>query len=209
MKCIVLLASPGAGKGVISDYIENKYNYKHISMGNILRNRALEDKEIKSLIDNGIFISDEKVFDILKDNIGYENIILDGIPRNLKQAIDLDSLLKEKNIDLEKVIFIDVDKEVAALRTINRLTCDKCKRVYNKELVNSKLCIICGGNLISRDDDTKEVFDKRYNTYLEETKPLVDYYKDKLIKIYNNDTLESLFNNLDNIFKGDDLNDNN
>lgn len=197
MKCIILLASPGAGKGTASDYIENKYGYKHISSGSLLRNEALVNEEIKSLIDNGKFVSDETVMDVLKRNIDSNNIILDGIPRNLNQAKLLDSLFKENNIDLVKVIFIDIDKEIAAKRVINRLTCDKCKRVYNKELVDSKECMICGGNLITREDDTKEVFEKRYDTYLKETKPLVDYYKDKIVKIYNNDTLESLYSNLD------------
>ena len=197
MKCIILLASPGAGKGTASDYIENKYGYKHISSGSLLRNEALVNKEIKSLIDNGKFVSDELVMDVLKRNIDSNNIILDGIPRNLNQAKLLDSLFKENNIDLDKVIFIDIDKEIAAKRVINRLTCDKCKRVYNKELIDSKVCMICGGNLITREDDTKEVFEKRYDTYLKETKPLVDYYKDRLVKIYNNDTLDSLYNNLD------------
>ena len=168
MKCIILLASPGAGKGTASDYI-----------------------------DNGKFVSDELVMDVLKRNIDSNNIILDGIPRNLNQAKILDQFLKENNIDLDKVIFIDIDKEIAAKRVINRLTCDKCKRVYNKELIDSKECMICGGNLITREDDTKEVFENRYDTYLKETKPLVDYYKDKLVRIYNNDTLESLYNNLD------------
>ena len=197
MKCIILLASPGAGKGTLSDYIENKYGYKHISTGSLLRNEALVNEEIKSLIDKGLFVSDETVIDVLKRNINNENIILDGMPRNLNQAKILDSFLKENNIDLEKVIFIDIDKEIAASRVENRLTCEKCKRVYNKEITNSKVCMICGGNLISREDDTKEVFEKRYDTYLNETKPLVDYYKDKLVRIYNNDTLESLYNNLD------------
>ena len=197
MKCIILLASPGAGKGTASDYIEKKYGYKHISSGSLLRNEALVNEEIKSLIDNGKFVSDETVMDVLKRNIDSNNIILDGIPRNLNQAKLLNSLFKENNIDLDKVIFIDIDKEIAAKRVINRLTCDKCKRVYNKELVDSKECMICGGNLITREDDTKEVFEKRYDTYLKETKPLVDYYKDRLVKIYNNDTLESLYNNLD------------
>lgn len=197
MKCIILLASPGAGKGTASDYIENKYGYKHISSGSLLRNEALVNEEIKSLIDNGKFVSDETVMDVLKRNIDLNNIILDGIPRNLNQAKLLDSLFKENNIDLDKVIFIDIDKEIAAKRVINRLTCDKCKRVYNKELIDSKECMICGGNLITREDDTKEVFEKRYDTYLKETKPLVDYYKDRLVRIYNNDTLESLYSNLD------------
>jgi len=197
MKCIILLASPGAGKGVASDYIENKYGYKHISTGSLLRNEALVNEEIKSLIDKGVFVSDETVMDVLKRNINNKDIILDGMPRNINQAKLLDSLFEENNIELEKVIFIDIDKEIAAKRIESRLTCTKCKRVYNKENINSKVCMICGGNLITRDDDTKEVFEKRYNTYINETKPLVDYYKDKLVKIYNNDTLESLYNNLD------------
>ena len=197
MKCIILLASPGAGKGVASDYIENKYGYKHISSGSLLRSEALVNEEIKSLIDKGTFVSDETVMDISKKNINNENIIVDGMPRNLNQAKLFDSLLKEKNIDLEKVIFIDIDEEIAAKRVISRLTCSKCKRVYNKDLIDSKVCMICGGNLITREDDTKEVFEKRYETYLNETKPLVDYYKDQLVRIYNNDTLESLYNNLD------------
>ena len=197
MKCIILLASPGAGKGTLSDYIENKYGYRHISTGSLLRNEALVNKEIKDLIDKGVFVSDETVMDVLKRNINNENIILDGMPRNINQAKLLDSLFKENNIELEKVIFIDIDKEIAAKRVENRLTCDKCKRVYNREIIDSKVCMICGGNLISREDDTKEVFENRYDTYLKETKPLVDYYKDKLVKIYNNDTLESLYNNLD------------
>ena len=197
MKCIILLASPGAGKGTASDYIEKKYGYKHISTGSLLRNEALVNEEIKSLIDKGLFVSDETVMNVLKRNINNENIILDGMPRNINQAIVLKELLEEKNIELEKVIFIDIDKEIAAKRIENRLTCDRCKRVYNKELINSKVCMICGGNLISREDDTKEVFEERYNTYINETKPLVDYYKDKTVKIYNNDTLESLYSNLD------------
>lgn len=197
MKCIILLASPGAGKGTASDYIEKKYGYKHISTGSLLRNEALINKDIKSLIDEGNFVSDETVMDVLKRNINNENIILDGMPRNLNQAKLLDSLLKEKNIDLERVIYINIDKEIAAKRIINRLTCSNCKRVYSKDIIDSKVCMICGGNLISREDDTKEVFEKRYDTYLKETKPLLDYYKDKLVTIYNNDTLESLYNNLD------------
>ena len=201
MKCIILLASPGAGKGTLSDYIENEYGYKHISTGSLLRNEALVNEEIKSLIDKGLFVSDKTVIDVLKRNIDNKNIILDGMPRNLNQAKILDSFLEENNIELEKVIFIDIDKEVAASRVENRLTCEKCKRVYNKNIIDSKVCMICGGNLITREDDTKEVFEKRYDTYLKETKPLVDYYKDRLVKIYNNDTLESLYDNLDKEMK--------
>jgi len=106
-------------------------------------------------------------------------------------------------------ILIDVDKEVAANRACNRLICDKCKKVYNKELVDSKICISCGGNLISRDDDTKEVYINRYNTYMKETNPLISYYKSRVIEINNNGKIEDLFKKIDKIFEGDDSNDNN
>lgn len=198
---IIFIAPPAAGKGTQSTLLVDKYGYKHISTGSLLRNEALVNEKIKTLIDKGLFVSDETVIDVLKRNIGNENIILDGMPRNLNQALNLDSFFKDEKIDLEKVIFIDIDKHIAASRVENRLTCEKCKRVYNKEIYNSKVCMICGGNLISREDDTKEVFEKRYDTYLKETKPLIDYYKDKLIKIYNNDTLESLYDSLDKEMK--------
>ena len=194
MKCIILLASPGAGKGVASDYIENKYGYKHISSGSLLRSEALVNDEIKSLIDKGSFVSDETVMDILKKNIDNENIIVDGMPRNLNQAKLFDSLLKEKNIDLEKVIFIDIDEEISKNLQQNGGYIPGIRPGVETKKYITKVLI---SNLITREDDTEEVFKKRYNTYLNETKPLVDYYKDKLVRIYNNDTLESLYNNLD------------
>lgn len=211
MKCIVLLAPPAAGKGTIARYIQDKYNYKQISTGDLLREEAKANEEIRNLMKTGNFVSDELVLNLFKKYVSNikEDIILDGIPRNINQAVELGLILDDLNIDFNRVIFIDVDKEVAANRACNRLICDKCKKVYNKELVDSKICISCGGNLISREDDTKEVYLNRYNTYMKETSPLINYYLNKVIKIENNGSLDDLFSNIDKIFEGDDVDDNN
>ena len=211
MKCIVLLAPPAAGKGTIARYIQDKYNYKQISTGDLLREEAKANEEIRNLMKAGNFVSDELVLNLFKKYVSNikEDIILDGIPRNINQAVELGLILDDLNIDFNRVIFIDVDKEVAANRACNRLICDKCKKVYNKDLVDSKICISCGGNLISREDDTKEVYLNRYNTYMKETSPLINYYLNKVIKVENNGSLDDLFSNIDKIFEGDDSNDNN
>ena len=102
------------------------------------------------------------------------------------------------------MINIDIDKEIAIERITNRLVCDKCKSVYNKKLIKENICTKCGGNLSSRSDDNKETFLDRYDTFLKETKPLINYYKDKLVTIYNNSSLEDIFKNVDGILKGDE-----
>lgn len=211
MKCIILLAAPAAGKGTIAKYIEDKYNYKHISTGDLLRkeikNRTKIGNEIKSLLDRGSLVGD----DIIKEVFGKEfkktksNIILDGIPRTLSQAKMLDELDElYDNIELDKVIYIDTDKDIAIDRIENRLICDNCGSSYNKKFINDNKCTKCGGNLVSRNDDTKETFIDRYNTFLKETKPLVNYYKDKLITVHNNTTFEEVYKKVDNILEGDD-----
>lgn len=210
MKCIILIAAPAAGKGTISKYIEDKYNYKHISTGDLLReevkNNTVIGKVIEPLLLKGSLVGDniiEEVLlrELLKTN---SNIILDGYPRTLNQAKKLDELLNKANVELSNVINIDIDKEIAIERITNRLVCDNCKSVYNKKLIKENICTKCGGNLSSRSDDNKETFLDRYDTFLKETKPLINYYKDKLVTIYNNSSLEDIFKNVDGILKGDE-----
>ena len=210
MKCIILLAAPAAGKGTISKYIEDKYNYKHISTGDLLREEVKNNTEIGKVIEplllKGSLVGDniiEEVLlrELLKTN---SNIILDGYPRTLNQAKKLDELLNKANVELSNVINIDIDKEIAIERITNRLVCDNCKSVYNKKLIKENICTKCGGNLSSRSDDNKETFLDRYDTFLKETKPLINYYKDKLVTIYNNSSLEDIFKNVDGILKGDE-----
>ena len=116
----------------------------------------------------------------------------------------LDNLDKEyDNIDIDKVINIDIDKDIAVERIESRLICEDCGSSYNKYLIDENICTKCGGKLSSRSDDNKETFLDRYNTFLKETKPLLKYYGDKVITIYNNSSLEDIYKSVDNIFKGD------
>lgn len=209
MKCIILIAAPAAGKGTISKYIEDKYNYKHISTGDLLREEVRNNtdigKEIKPLLEKGSLVGDNIIEEVLLKELSKtnSNIILDGYPRTLNQAKKLDELLIKANVELSNVINIDIDKEIAIERITNRLVCDNCKSVYNKKLIKENICTKCGGNLSSRNDDNKETFLDRYDTFLKETKPLINYYDDKLVTIYNNSSLDNIFKDVDGILKGD------
>jgi len=216
MKCIILIAAPAAGKGTISKYIEDKYNYKHISTGDLLRkeikNNTKIGNEIKSILDKGSLVGDDIIREVFEKEFKKtkNNIILDGIPRTLAQAKMLDELDKSNdNVEIYKVIHIDIDKDIAIERIENRLICENCGSVFSKKLVKDNICTKCGDNLVSRKDDNKETFLDRYDTFLNETKPLLDYYNDKVITIYNNSTIEDIYKNVDEIIEGDGNSDNN
>ena len=192
MKSIILLAAPAAGKGTEAAKIKDEYGIPHISTGDILREKSKEDsvlgKEINSKISNGLFVSDELIIEILKERIqnndcsnGY---ILDGFPRNLIQAKAYEDMLKKLNKDIGIVIVIDIDKSIAASRISGRVSCPDCKAVYNinSETMKPKqagICDKCGSKLVKRADDTEETYYERYNTYINQTEPLIKYYEEK------------------------------
>ncbi len=215
MKCIILIAAPAAGKGTIAKYIEDKYGYKHLSTGDLLRNEVKNEtelgKEIKSLLDEGKFVNDDimmKVFEETFKNIN-SNVILDGMPRTLNQAKLFEKLVENnKDVEIDKIIHIDIDKNIAIDRIVNRVSCEKCGSVFNKNLLETDKCTKCGGNLVSRNDDDLDTYLKRYDTFIKETQPLVDFYKDKIVTIENNSTLEDMFMKVNKIL-GDDACDNN
>ena len=211
MKCIILIAAPAAGKGTISKYIEDKYNYKHISTGDLLREEVRKNtnigKEIKPLLEKGSLVGDDIIEEVFKKEFKKtkSNIILDGIPRTLTQAKMLDNLDEEyDNVDITKVINIDIDKNIAIERIESRLICEDCGSVYNKNIITDDVCTKCGGNLSSRSDDTKETFLDRYDTFVKQTKPLLDYYGDKVVTVYNITSLEDVYESVDKILKGDE-----
>ena len=192
MKNIILIAAPAAGKGTEAALLKEKYNMPHISTGDMLREKALEDSElgrdINYKINNGIFVSDELIIQILKERISKEDCkngyILDGFPRNIEQALAYESMLEELNKELGIVIVIDIDKNKAASRIASRLSCPNCKEVYSTVTENMKpkvdgVCDNCGKKLIKRIDDNEETYIDRYNTYIEKTSPLIDFYENK------------------------------
>lgn len=190
MKSIILIAAPAAGKGTEAAMLKEQYKMAHISTGDILREKAAEDSElgrdIKYKIDNGIFVSDELIISLLKERISQDDCkdgyILDGFPRNVSQAEAYQNMLKELGKDLGIVIVIDIDKNIAASRIAGRISCPECKAVYNtnsKELSpkTEGICDNCGTKLVKRVDDNEETYMDRYNTYIEKTSPLIDFYE--------------------------------
>ena len=192
MKNIIFLAPPNGGKGTLSEMLVEKYGYGHISTGDLLRdevNAGTElGKEADELMKAGKFVPDELIIKLIEKRIvkpdcdnGY---ILDGFPRTRVQAEKYDELLEKLGKDLGIVIYIDITKEMALQRSITRITCPKCKRIYNKVSKEMRpkvewICDDCGEELVQRADDNEETFVKRFDEYIEKTMPLYDYYKEK------------------------------
>lgn len=182
---IIFIAPPAAGKGTQSKLVSNKYQLTHISTGNLLREVTAQDnelsKEIKNLMSKGLLISDEIILNLIsekiKDNRGF---IFDGFPRNLNQALKFDEMLKKANQKIDYVIYLKIDKELAKERIVGRLVCSNCNGVYNyklDEVTKDQFCSECNTKLVKRQDDTLETFENRFDLYMKETAPIIDYYK--------------------------------
>lgn len=192
MKNIIFLAPPAAGKGTLSELLVEKYNYGHISTGDLLRAEVKAGselgKEAESLMKAGKYVPDELIIKLIENRItkpdcehGY---ILDGFPRTINQAEKYDELLSKMKKDLGVVIYIDIEKERAMKRACGRMTCPKCGKIYHKYSSEMKpavegICDICNVELTQRADDSEETFIKRFDEYIEKTMPLYDYYNQK------------------------------
>ncbi len=177
---IILLGAPGAGKGTQASKIAEHYGILHISTGDIFRANIKGGTEIgklaKSYIDAGKLVPDEVTCDIVKDRLTWEDAksgyMLDGFPRNLFQAEQLDTFAK---VDL--CLNIDVDEALLMDRICGRRVCS-CGESYHVSTLNgATTCAKCGGELYQRADDNPETVKTRLDTYNTQTAPLIDYYK--------------------------------
>ena len=194
MKNIILLAAPAAGKGTLASILKDAYKLPHISTGDLLRDASKEDspigKEISEILASGNLVSNEIVYKLLERKLASDEcangFILDGFPRTVEQAIEYENILNKLNYDLGKVILLDVEKDILKDRIVGRRLCKDCGAIYNVNIDSSKpkkdnVCDLCGGSLYQRSDDNSESFENRYQTYIEKTQPLIDYYKEKNI----------------------------
>ena len=189
MRDIILIAPPAAGKGTQAKLLSSKYQIPHISTGDLLRAATGELGDIvKKTMESGALVSDDLVLKLLEERITKEDCqngyILDGFPRNVSQAESYMKLLEKLNRPLGDVIYLDASKEVTQKRIVGRLTCPTCGAVYNDQIDESKpkkfgTCDKCNGPLSKRSDDNLETFEKRYQTFINETYPLVNYFKNK------------------------------
>ena len=197
MKNIIFIAPPAAGKGTQSELLCEKYGYVHISTGDLLRGVDATSElgiEVNNIMQSGSLVSDEIIFKLIEERLSRDDvkngIILDGFPRTLNQAKVYEELQNKLGLTDYVVIFINISEEMAMGRALGRLGCPKCGRIFHKASVQMMpktegICDDCNVELVSRDDDNEESFKKRFNTYIENTKPLIDYYKElgKLVTI--------------------------
>ncbi len=186
---LVLLGAPGAGKGTQAKQIVKRFKISHISTGNILRNEIKNDTELGrkagNFVKEGKLVPDELIIEIIKKELeGKESekgFLMDGFPRNLKQAKMFQDMLDLLGMKLDNVINIDVSKDEIIKRLTSRRTCHSCNNTCSindlKDMEVAK-CPECGGDLIKRKDDEIEIITERLNVYEKETKPLIDYYKE-------------------------------
>ena len=208
---IIFVAPPAAGKGTQSNLLVEKYGLSHISTGDLLREESNSGSDLgnklKEELTTGKLISDDIVMELLKKRLMKDDIkngfILDGFPRSLEQARLLDEVLNELNMKIDHVLYLDMDKELAMHRALGRLTCPECGKGYNKyeEVMKPKvdgICDDCHVDLESRTDDNEETFNVRFDTYINNTQPLLDYYKERnlLSVIDNSGTPEETFNKI-------------
>lgn len=181
---VIFIAPPAAGKGTQAKILCEKYGLLHISTGDLLRRASNEDKEIQMKMQAGEFIDDSIILKLIKKeitNLGVKNgYVLDGFPRNMKQAQAFDQMIHDKYF----VIYIEVAKQVAKDRILGRLYCPECGSSYNEFIIENQpkthnICDKCHSNLIKRNDDTEATFENRFDVYINYTKPLLEYYKNQ------------------------------
>jgi len=199
-KHILIFGPPGAGKGTFSSQILILFpEINHISTGDIfrenLKNQTPLGLKAKGYMDKGELVPDSLTNELVKDrlerNVG-KSWLLDGYPRNLKQAEFLDEIT---NVDL--FLLLDISREIITKRILGRYSCKNCGEIYNKYTLPPKtegICDKCGAEIKfeQRGDDNEETLKNRLGTYEKNAKPIIKYYKKKKLmrKINAENTLE-------------------
>ena len=166
---IIMLGAPGTGKGTVASILSEKLNIPQVSTGDIFRKNIAEQTELGKLADSyiskGNLVPDDVTIKIVEDRLKQddvkEGIILDGFPRTIKQAEELDKILEKENKKVDMVINLTTPKEEIIERIVNRRVCSnqECKTVYNIVLNPPKvegICDKCGSKLLQRKDDNVE-----------------------------------------------------
>jgi len=187
---IILFGAPGVGKGTQAKLISIKFNIPQISTGDMLREAVKEQtdlgKKAGEIIAQGKLVPDKIILGLIEDRIKKEDctngFILDGFPRTIVQAQDLDNLMMELNLPDFKCIEIALPDRQIISRLVNRRICEGCGTDYNlvtNPPPDNMLCIKCGGKITQRKDDNEATITKRLNVYKAQTAPIKAYYQKK------------------------------
>jgi len=182
---IILLGPPGVGKGTVAGKLSKKLGFPHIATGDMLRenvaNKTKLGLDAKNFMDKGLLVPDELVIEMIKERLKKEDcskgFILDGFPRTINQADQIDEAVK-----VDKVVNLQADDEIIVKRLSRRRVCGQCGFNYHLDFIRPNregFCDKCDGTLYQREDDKPEAVKQRLQVYREQTEPLIKYYKDK------------------------------
>jgi adenylate kinase len=181
---LVLLGRQGAGKGTQAQLLADNYGVEHLSTGDLFRAAAAEGTpaglEAKRFMDEGELVPDATVVRVVEERFTGDflarGFVLDGFPRTLPQAEELERVLNGHELDL--VIDLDVAREIVLDRIAGRRVCESCGATYHVSMPpqHDWTCDTCGGRVIQRDDDTEEAVARRLEIYDAETVPIIDFY---------------------------------
>lgn len=210
---IVLLGTPGGGKGTQAKLICEYLKIPHISTGDIFRDKIKEGskqgKEINEYIKQGRLVPDSLTISLIEERIKRDDcrdgFLLDGFPRNENQAKALEAILKNEDSRIDLVFLIDVPEEVILDRILGRRVCPKCGESYHLKYNPPEIpgkCNVCGTDLIHRSDDQEDIIMNRLRIYNQETKPIVDFYHEKgvLYQINGAGEIHDIFARIKKIF---------
>jgi adenylate kinase len=187
---LVLLGPVGAGKGTQARRIATRYNVPHIASGDLLRQHRRNGTELGkqaiSYMDRGALVPDDLVINMIIDRMqqpdANHGVLLDGFPRTLAQAQALDRELEREGRSLRMALYLEVPFEVLVERAAGRWTCPVDGATYNYTVNPPKVegvCDLDGASLYQREDDRVEVVSERIKVYIQDTIPVVEYYRDR------------------------------
>jgi len=199
---IVLIGPPGIGKGTVAGKLTKKLGFPHIATGDMLRENVAEKTKLglkaKSYMDKGLLVPDKLVIEMMKERLQdkdcQKGFILDGFPRTINQAEDI-----EKVINIDKVVNLWATDDILIERISRRRVCEKCGFSYHLDFIKPNregICDKCSGILYQREDDKPKAVKERLKVYRNLTKPLIDYFEKKgiLVGVDGSGTPEEEFN---------------
>ena len=206
---IILLGPPGAGKGTQAKVLAEKLKLTHISTGDILRQNVSKatqlGKQAIEFMNKGMLVPDELVTKMLTQRIEQPDVrqgfILDGFPRNIRQAQTLDDMLKQRNMSIDMVAYLDASEPVIIQRLSGRLVCSACGAIFHAKNMPPKkemICDNCGKSLYQRTDDRVETIKNRLAVYKKESAGTIQYYEKqkKLHRLDADEETETVINNI-------------
>jgi adenylate kinase len=187
---LVLVGPPGAGKGTQAEYVADQFGIPKISTGDIFRtnvtNRTELGKLAKQYMDAGDLVPNEVTIAMVRDRLeepdAAAGFLLDGFPRNVAQAYELDAILSDLGSSLDVVLELGIDDDEVVRRLSGRRTCKRCGHVWHVEFDRTRvagICDRCGGELYRRDDDEPATVRHRLEVYLAQTSPLIEFYESR------------------------------